>query len=145
MDLFGFLGAAMWLLGLLALLITVRAVIKGATYIGAASKQPVGYRRPTGCSLVCWALFRTTPFAILVLFTWAGTSVIHDLGWMLGDLGFRDQYGEWTTYRDHISTVGGGMLGLLFSFWLIVHCQSVWEQTLRTEDRSPNNWLEKNL
>jgi len=37
------------------------------------------------------------------------------------------------------------MLGLLFSFWFITHCRSVWEQTLRTEERSPYDWLNKNL
>ena len=132
-------------LHLLALILTIRALIRGAVYIGGASKWPVGYKRPIGCTIVRRARFRATPFAIVVLFTWAGISVIHDLGWILGDFGFPDHGGEWTTYRSHVSTAGGCILGLLFSLWFITHCQSVWEQNLRSEELSPHDGLDKIL
>ncbi len=102
-----------WLIALLALSLTIRGVMKGPVYLGLAFEgiERRYFRGKRGSVLA----FRATLPALLIVFTWAGYSVVYGLFWPLSEYGYIDrELGEWTSYRS-LGGIIGAMMGVGFT------------------------------
>lgn len=141
-----FLQIIVSIVGIVAIGVSAFSICKGPMYIAAANFGWGDYtiRNAFQGKPISKIIFRLTPFSLVIVFGWAGYSILYDLFWFLGDAVFFDkEVQEWTSYRSWIASVAGVLVGASFAFWVFRVCEASIKANEKILDISAQEQLQK--